>query len=430
MLKDIHLRFVGFHGSAGRCQIRLARLGRDKPLVIVCSQYKNYHGTSVTNALEIIAETLFYQIANNQVDGVSFDMPLPIYEEWHADVNFFDKILAKTFPEKYGGRFSTRRLNIPEIFSKIVWIQNYPVDTRWFSFEKHVSVVTLNDSGSPTWQGRPTAKWLIEKTGFDIDALLPQDDSLDLDAVESKIETLPQSEEELRSIPGYHHVRWTEEIVRFLPGLLSSARAYRGRTDQSDLEELSVHDEIEKFLAIKLPARELFTRVFQFSKELGIYKGGKEKAIDFALFTPEGDRVDSLLEVKRTSSKSAGLQSEVTKDIARLLLLSQRFHCSCYLLICGNMNVIRNELAKLDKYISLVDEDPSRDRQFSVPSENFDKEYRSLIDRFQIATGFSRLQGENSSGSNLAILWQIAANRDNLRMHRPYEFNLGGITRG
>jgi hypothetical protein len=106
MLKDIHLRFVGFHASTGRCQIRLARLGRDKPLVIVCSQYKNYYGTSVTNALEIIAETLFYQIANNQVDGVSFDMSLPIYEEWHADVNFFDKILAKIFPEKYGGRFS------------------------------------------------------------------------------------------------------------------------------------------------------------------------------------------------------------------------------------------------------------------------------------------------------------------------------------
>ena len=293
-----------------------------------------------------------------------------------------------------------------------------------------LSVVTLNDSGSPTWHGRPTAKWLIEKTGFDIDALLPQDDSLDLDAVESKIETLPKSEEELRSIPGYHHVRWTEEIVRFLPGLLTSARAYRGRTDQSDLEELSVHDEIEKFLAIKLPARELFTREFQFSKELGIYEGGKEKAVDFALFTPEGDRVDSLLEVKRTSSKSTGLQSEVAKDIARLLLLSQRFRCSCYLLICGNMAVIRSELAKIDKYISLVDEDPSRDREFSVLPENFDKEYRSLLDRFQISTGFSRLQGENSSGSNLAVLWQVAANQDNLRMHRPYEFNLSGITRG
>jgi len=430
MLKNIHLRFFGFHGSAGRCQIRLARLGKDKPLVIVCSQYKNYYGTSVTNALEIIAETLFYQIANNQVDGVSFDKPLPVYEEWHADVNLFDKILAKIFPAKYGDRFSTRRLNIPEIFREIVWIENYPIDIKGFSFEKHVSVVPLNDFGSPTWHGRPTAKWLIEKTGFDIDALLPPDDSLNLDAVESKIETLPKSEEELRSIPGYHHVRWTEEIVRFLPGLLSSARAYRGRHDQSDLEELSVHDEIEKFLAVKLPARELFTREFQFSKELGIYEGGKEKAVDFALFTPEGDRVDSLLEVKRSSSKSAGLQSEVTKDIARLLLLSQHFRCSCYLLVCGNVDVIRNELAKIDRYISLVDEDPSRDREFSVSSDDFDKEYRSLLYRFQIATGFSRLQGENSSGANITVLWQIATSKDNLRTHRPYEFNLSGITRG
>ena len=150
MLKNIHLRFFGFHGSAGRCQIRPARLGKDKPLVIVCGQYKNYYGTSVTNALEIIAETLFYQIANNQVDGVSFDKPLPVYEEWHADVNLFDKILTKIFPAKYGDRFSTRRLNIPEIFREIVWIENYPIDIKGFSFEKHVSVVTLNDFGSPT----------------------------------------------------------------------------------------------------------------------------------------------------------------------------------------------------------------------------------------------------------------------------------------
>jgi hypothetical protein len=134
--------------------------------------------------------------------------------------------------------------------------------------------------------------------------------------------------------------------------------------------------------------------------------------------------------VKRTSSKSAGLQSEVTKDIVRLVTLSQGFRCSCYLLLCGNADVIHKELAKIDKYISPFNEDTARDRQFSVPLENLEKEYRSLIDRFQIMTGFSRLQGENSSGPNLAILWQIAANEDDLRMHRPYEFNLGGIAPG
>lgn len=49
MLKDIHFRFIGFHGSRGRCHIRLIRAARDKPMVIVCSQYMSYYGTYQKN---------------------------------------------------------------------------------------------------------------------------------------------------------------------------------------------------------------------------------------------------------------------------------------------------------------------------------------------------------------------------------------------
>lgn len=429
MLKDIHFRFTGFHGSDGRCQIRLARLSKDKPLVIVCSQYKNYYGTSVTNALEIIAEALFYQVANNNITGVAFDQPLPIIEEWHADANVFDKLLARMHPAKYGNRFSVRRLNIPEMFSRIVWVENYPIDIKSFSFDKHVSVVTLDVSGSPTWHGRPTAKWLEEKTGFAIDQLLPQDENLDLDSIEAKIETYPRAEEELQSFPGYHQVRWTKELLDFLPGLLSSARAYRGRSDNADLEELSIHDEIEKFLAVKLPARELFEREFKFSKKLDIHVKGKEKAVDFALFAPDGDVIDSLLEVKRTSSASPDLHAEVRKDLARLLLLSKRFRCSCYLLVCGDAKVIDSELSRMTE-LSLTDKDGMRDRQFAISSKDFDPEYSALLDRFDIEGGASKLQGRTMSGSNLSVLWQIGVSEASLQMHKPYIFTLGGITRG
>jgi hypothetical protein len=429
MLKDIHFRFTGFHGSAGRCQIRLARLSKDKPLVIVCSQYKNYYGTSVTNALEIIVEALFYQVAINKISGVAFDDPLPVFEEWHADANVFDKLLARMHPAKYGHRFSVRRLNIQEIFSRIVWVENYPQDIKSFSFEKHLSVVTLDASGSPTWHGRPTEKWLEEKTGFGIDELLPKDESLDLDSIEAKIETYPTAEEELQSFPGYHQVRWTKELLDFLPGLLSSARAYRGRSGNDDLEELSIHDEIEKFLAVKLPARELFEREFKFSKKLDIYVKGKEKAVDFALFAPDGDVIDSLLEVKRTSSASSDLLDEVMKDLARLLLLSKRFRCSCYLLVCGDAEVIESELSKM-AYLSLTDEDKLRDQQYSISSADFDTEYGALLERFDIQDGASKLQGKTKSGSNLSILWQIGVAQAELHMHRPYAFTLGGIARG
>jgi hypothetical protein len=399
------------------------------PLVIVCSQYRNYYGTSVTNALEIIAEALFDEIARNNIDGVSFENSLPIIKEWHFDANCFDKFLATVYPTKYGNRFSTWRLDMGEIFSRIIWIENYPIDKKSFSFDKHVNVVTLDTSGSPTWHGRPTDKWLVEQTGFSIEELLPPDENLDLDNIETRIESYPSSVEELQSFPGYHQVRWTKELLDFLPGLLSSARAYRGRAENSDLEELSIHDEIEKFLAVKLPARELFEREFKFSKKLGIHTSGREKSVDFALFSPTGDAIDSFLEVKRTSSATPDLQAEVRKDIARLLLLSKKFQCSCYLLVCGDATAIESQLSKM-AYLSLADEDKARDRRYAISSKDFGQEYSALLDKFQVELGVSKLQGKTTSGSNLSALWQIGASEADFKIHKPYTFTLGDIKRG
>jgi hypothetical protein len=428
MLKDIHLRFNGFHGSAGRCQIRMARQSKVKPLVIICSQYKNYYGTSVTNALEIIAETLFHEIANDQISGISLDHPLAVRKIWHRDANLFDKLLSGLFPLKYGSRFSTTRLNLIETFSKVVWIENYPIDAKSFAFDKHCHMVTFDGQGNPSWHGRPSDDWLIRKTGFSSSELLPQDELLNLTEVENTLEILPRSEEELRSFPGYHLVRWTKELIDFLPGLLSSARSRRGRTGKSDLEEYSVHDEIEEFLAVRLPARELFTREFPFSKEIGIYEGGKEKTVDFAIFAAEGGKIDSLLEVKRSSKSSDKLSTEVKKDLARLLILSQHFKCNCYLLVCGDTDSIGDQLSGLEQYISLVDTDEKRDRRFTVTDSDFDREYRKLLHKFELSAGVSKLQGENSNGSNTTILWQIAANEQHLSTHKPYEFNISGVT--
>lgn len=152
MQKDIHFKFVGFHGSDGRCHIRLVKASKDKPLVIICSQYKNYYGTSVTNALELIAEKLFYEIANGRIEGVSFDFDLPVYEKWHADTNSFDKLLTKALPNKYRHRFKDRLLDILKIFDQIVWIEHYPKDVGLLQDTATVSIVRLDENGSPNWQ--------------------------------------------------------------------------------------------------------------------------------------------------------------------------------------------------------------------------------------------------------------------------------------
>ena len=73
VIKDLHFNFVGFHGTDGYCHLRVAQKSSKKKMVIVCSQYKNYYGTSPTNAMELIAEKFFYDVANKNIEG--FDLP-------------------------------------------------------------------------------------------------------------------------------------------------------------------------------------------------------------------------------------------------------------------------------------------------------------------------------------------------------------------
>lgn len=122
---DINLKFPGFHGSAGKCHVRFCKLADEKPLAIICSQYINYYGTSNTNAHEAIAETIFYLVANQKIENVSFDFELPVFNEWHDDVNIFDKALTKLFPLKYGPRFISKKLDIREIYRNIIFIEHY-----------------------------------------------------------------------------------------------------------------------------------------------------------------------------------------------------------------------------------------------------------------------------------------------------------------
>jgi hypothetical protein len=425
MLRDLHLKFPGFHGSAGRCHIRLARASRTDPLVVVCSQYTHYYGTSVTNALEIIAATLFEQIAEGRIADVFLDTPIPFREEWSPDANWFDKILARTNPDKYGSGFLTRRIDVPKAFASIIWIENFPLElTSSLMAFKHVSAVTLDEAGSPVWHHRLTRDWMIEETGFTAEELLPPDDLLDLRLIDTDVQSISATSEETLSVPGYHHVRWTKELLDRLPSLLSSARASRGRLEDSDLEESAVHDEIEKFFAVSLPVREVFTPEFPFSKLLNIYTRGAQKAVDFALFKPEGNVVDSLLEVKRTSTQSSGLRSDVAQDIARLLLLANSLQCTCYLLVCGATNIIDQELRVMRTCLSLVDEDADRDKRFAASDLSLNNQYAKLLQEFTISIGYSRLQGITYNGSNCVVLWQIAVQEESLRMHRPYEFNL------
>lgn len=66
IVQDFTYNFRGFGGYTSRCHIRVLD-EPDKPLVIICSQLANNPGTSVTNAAEIIAQSVQDYLAQDNL---------------------------------------------------------------------------------------------------------------------------------------------------------------------------------------------------------------------------------------------------------------------------------------------------------------------------------------------------------------------------
>jgi hypothetical protein len=423
MILDIHLRYQHARGL-GKCHVRVCRAANEMPLVFVCSQYRNYYGISVTNAVQSIVDALFHHIANERIENLRFDFELPLIQRWHDDANMFDKALVRVLPEKYKRRFITECLDLSKIFEQVIWLEHYSADRQKGCFQRTLNVVKLDDSWHPHWSGSPSEEWLVENTGFSSEELLPSEKDLDLKAVEQRPMAWYEPAEILRSKPGFHAIRWTENLVSNLPGILSAARFYKGSSTEDDLQELSIHDEIRRLFAVQFPSPKLFATEFYVSENFYRYTEGTPKKIDIAIFKPESDDIDSFLEVKRTSSKTQNLKSEVLQDIARLLLLSRNFRCACYLLVCGNTKSINSQLGAIEEYVSFQDHCSYRDKHFAIDVNQLSGEYKSLLEMSGISEGSSRLQGMKTDGSNSVLLWQVCADMSALSLNPPYKCNI------
>jgi hypothetical protein len=425
MITDIHLKFEGFWGSDGRCHIRFCQAARNLPLVIICSQYTDYSGTSITNAHEIIVQKVFYLIANSGVDGVKFPFDLPLYDEWHHDVGLFEKALVRLFPGKYKHRFLARKLEVEKIFSRIVWLEHYPKDWGGFDRELSCHYVTHNGDGHPIWSNVSDA-WLSEKTGMTSQDLLIGGEKLKLERVDDGARQVYQPSEITLKQPGLQTVRWTEHLVRDLPEKLSAHRSDLGQSFDADIPEHTIHDLISRIFVSILPSANFFQREHGFSAALDIKSKKGSKRMDFAIFRPDGKEIDAILEVKRTSSDTRGLVLGVKKDVARLLLLSRRFNCPCYMLVCGNMDIIRSELDTAGWFA--FDEHPSfMDRHFFIKNGDLDAEYRDLLGAAKIGKGSTRLQGMKLNGLSSVVLWQVAADMYTLQNNRPYKYDIRSV---
>lgn len=427
MIVDIHLRFNGFHGSDGRCHIRFCKESHAMPLVVVCSQYKDYYGTSVTNAFEIIAEKVCYLVANNEVDDIRFDFELPLFDQWDQDVNLFDKLLASLFPSKYRARFLTRKLKIEEVFNHIIWIEHYTEDCFGPDGERRLHRSEFDEDDAPVWS-TVSDPWLRRHTGMSGAELLVEGDQLVLHRTDGRVRKATMSSEVTRTRPGLQVVPWTEELVEGLPAMLSAHRVNLKHSTHDDADEAIVQSMIVSIFANRLPSANFFKRNYKFSEKMGIKTVGREKNFDFAIFDPTGTKIDAILELKKTSANSSALAAGVKKDVARLLLLSHLFGCPCYLLVCGDLEIIRQQLQKPDGMLSFDDHPISMDRHFAVKAQRFDREYRGLLEQFGIEQGATRLQGMNTDRHSSALLWQVSADMHTLSSNRPYRYDIYAVS--
>lgn len=433
MNKDIHFKFFGFHGSDGRCHIKIAQSSPEKPIVIVCTQYKNYYGTSVTNALEIISEKLFYEIVNRRIEGVQFNFNPPIYNKWHDDVNSFDRVLTKYFPEKYTNRFQDKLLDIPKTFNNIIWLERYPGNIGLG--HDTLSAVTLNSEGRPNWNYQVSDNFLLDKLGFKKIDLLANDNELDLEKVKKISELksilidhknnkyLYKNEQSTDNIM-FRQTRWINDFLEILPSKLITNRADIGDDKEASIDEKYVHKDIANILALKMPASDLFDRDFKISKLLNIYTSGREKECDFVIYEPHNKDINSLIEVKRTSENNSTLESGVSQDIAKLALCSSNFNCNNYLLICGDKNIIINQLTNILKDSLL---NANENFKLLVSSLNLTSEYQKYLRNNGINNIYIRLQGYSGDDKSTVFIWKISHEEILLDSQKPYEFTIQKI---
>ncbi|MDX8164805.1 hypothetical protein [Acinetobacter pittii] len=178
MIKDLNFTFPGFTGTTGSCHLRVAMKSTESKMVIVCSQYKNYYGTTVTNAVETIAEKFFYDVAHKKISGIE----IPSLSEntiIYSENNSFEKFLIKLklLNEK---RVKNRiYLNTHQLFNNVIWIERYPIGTGLKEFVDDCKLVMMDEKFNPQWCNKISEEFINNETGFSLSELLIDSNELD-----------------------------------------------------------------------------------------------------------------------------------------------------------------------------------------------------------------------------------------------------------
>ena len=155
ILFDDKFNFPGFH-EEGQCHIRILQRAGEKP-TIICSQLSSYYGTSITNAIELIAEKIvrrYWDYENHRFD---------IAKRINVQPNKISLLQSLLLP------FMKKAKEIPgrwvEAMNEIVWIEHYPKGTGIGDCDTYV-VVSFSEQGEPSWSRSVSIEELSNYTSF------------------------------------------------------------------------------------------------------------------------------------------------------------------------------------------------------------------------------------------------------------------------
>lgn len=169
---DITYRFLGFGGYPSRCHIRILD-EHDKPLVVICSQLAKNPGTSVTNAAEMIAQSVQDYLAQD-------NLPLASAIERYLKTSRLTRILGDLINRlkesknltvfalesiKLALEYRETQAERGRKISEMVWVEHYDPSIGLNPKSSYLEVSFEPDTWVPRWQGT-TPEALSVKTGY------------------------------------------------------------------------------------------------------------------------------------------------------------------------------------------------------------------------------------------------------------------------
>lgn len=146
-------QFPGFWG-AGVCRLKV--FVKNERIVFLCSQLIDYHGTSITNAVEVIKEAAIEKLLQ---DGIlTITIPLGFFEK-------LTKSKQEVLKEK-------RLAAVEYVNNNSLWIEHYPPSD--VATSESYSTVSFSDNGEPSWSY--LSKEMIANQFGDIDLSVPIED--------------------------------------------------------------------------------------------------------------------------------------------------------------------------------------------------------------------------------------------------------------